>query len=126
MNYNRVVLVGRIGRDPEEWGLPLGGRAAAMNIAYTHWTGNSESGGKKTDWHRVVATGRVAEVIIEKCRKGHLVLVEGKLVKRVFQSNGRTVYVTEIAAGSVQLLEKIRKDGAAVDGEHFPDGEYPA
>ncbi|HFT0000806.1 TPA: single-stranded DNA-binding protein [Salmonella enterica] len=100
---NKVILVGRLGKDPEVRYIPNGGAVANLQVA------TSESWrDKQTEWHRVVLFGKLAEVAGEYLRKGAQVYIEGQLRTRSWDdNNGATRYITEIlvkTTGTMQML----------------------
>jgi single-strand DNA-binding protein len=105
-SVNRVTLIGHLGRDPETRYFPDGKAATNVSIATSHsWT-DKASGEKKeeTEWHRVVFTGRLAEVAGEYLKKGAQVYVEGRLKTRKWEKDGAQHYTTEIVAMNMQML----------------------
>ena len=103
---NKVILIGRLGNDPEVRYTPDGTAVANFNIATSdEWT-DKGSGERKerTEWHRVVAWRRLGEICGEYLSKGRQVYVEGKLQTRSWEKDGVTRYTTEIIASDVQFL----------------------
>jgi single-strand DNA-binding protein len=104
---NKVILVGYLGRDPEIRFLPSGSSVANVTIATSESWKDKQSGEKKerTEWHKVVFFGRLAEIAGEYLKKGSLVYVEGALRTRKWQDKeGHDRYTTEIAANSLHML----------------------
>ncbi|MFN3505278.1 MAG: single-stranded DNA-binding protein [Caldimicrobium sp.] len=107
MSVNKVILIGRLGADPEIRytldGKPVSTFRIATNEVYI-------KDGEKvtiTEWHRLVAFGRLAEICGEYLSKGSKVYVEGKLRTRKFEDKqGQTRYVTEILVQNMQILDK--------------------
>ena len=105
---NRVQLIGRVGQDPEVKTLEGGKKLATVSIA-TNDVYYKENGDKveQTEWHRVSAWGKTAEIIEKYVVKGKEIAVEGKLTHRSYDDkNGEKRYVTEIIANEVLLLSK--------------------
>ena len=103
---NKVILVGHLGRDPEVRYTADGRAVANFNIATSdEWT-DKDTGEKKqrTEWHRIVAWGRLGEICGEYLSKGRQVYVEGKIQTRSWEKDGITRYTTEIVASDVQFL----------------------
>ena len=103
---NKVILVGHLGRDPEVRYTADGRAVANFNIATSdEWT-DKDTGEKKqrTEWHRIVAWGRLGEICGEYLSKGRQVYVEGKIQTRSWEKDGITRYTTEIIASDVQFL----------------------
>lgn len=103
---NKVILVGRLGADPQLKYTPSGRANANFNVA-TNFTWKDQDGNKqdKTDWHRVVAWGKLAEVMGEWLKKGSYVYIEGKLQTRSYDdSNGVKKWITEVVANDMEML----------------------
>ncbi|EEZ9092996.1 single-stranded DNA-binding protein [Escherichia coli] len=106
---NKVILVGRLGNDPEVRYIPNGGAVANMQVATSESWRDKQTGEmrEQTEWHRVVLFGKLAEVAGEYLRKGAQVYIEGQLRTRSWEDNGITRYVTEIlvkTTGTMQML----------------------
>ncbi len=106
-SLNKVMLIGRLGKDPEVRYTQSGTPVATMNIATDESYTDRE--GKKvdqTEWHRVVVWSRQAENCAKYLRKGSLVFIEGNLQTRQWQDQqGQTRYMTEVRAQRVQFLD---------------------
>ncbi|KAB1156980.1 single-stranded DNA-binding protein [Flavobacterium luteum] len=103
---NRVQLIGNVGNDPEIKNLEGGKKLANLTIA-TNDSYKNDKGEKveQTEWHRVVAWGKTAEIIEKYVTKGKQVAVEGKLSHRSFDDkNGEKRYITEIVVSDLLLL----------------------
>jgi len=115
---NKVILVGNLGNDPEVRYLPNGGAVANMTLATSESWRDKATGEQKekTEWHRVVLFGKLAEVAGEYLRKGSQVYIEGKLTTRKWtDQSGIEKYTTEIhvnVGGTMQMLGG--KQGEAV------------
>lgn len=121
---NKVMLIGRLGRDPELRYTQSGSPVASLNIAtdesYVDRDGNKV---ERTEWHRVSVFQRQAENCANYLAKGSLVYVEGSLQTRKWQDqNGQDRYTTEIKAQRVQFLDR-RGDGPR-GGDGGPSGGY--
>ena len=121
---NKVMLIGRLGRDPELRYTQTGSPIASLNIAtdesYVDRDGNKV---ERTEWHRVSVFQRQAENCANYLAKGSLVYVEGSLQTRKWQDqNGQDRYTTEIRADRVQFLDR-RDDRPAADMP--PEGAQP-
>ncbi|MCP4413136.1 MAG: single-stranded DNA-binding protein [Gammaproteobacteria bacterium] len=115
---NKVILVGNLGQDPEVKYTPDGAAITTISIATSEsWKDrNSGETREKTEWHRVVFFGKLAEIAGEYLRKGSQVYVEGKLQTRKWQDkSGQDRYTTEVVIdsfnGVMQMLGS-RNDGA--------------
>jgi len=102
---NKVILIGHLGRDPEVRYASDGKAVANVSLATTEgWTKDGQKH-EKTEWHRVVFWGRLAEIVGEYLKKGSPVYVEGKIATRKWQDKeGKDRYVTEIQAREMQML----------------------
>jgi single-strand DNA-binding protein len=104
---NKVILVGNLGADPETRYTASGAAIANVNIATTESWRDKQTGEnqEKTEWHRVVFFGRLAEIAGEYLRKGSQVYGEGRLQTRKWQGqDGQDRYTTEIVANEMQML----------------------
>jgi single-strand DNA-binding protein len=104
---NKVILVGNLGKDPEIKYTASGGAIANLTIATSDSWNDKQTGEKveKTEWHRVVAFQRLAEIMGEYLKKGSQVYIEGKLQTRKWQDqSGQDRYTTEIVANDMQML----------------------
>lgn len=114
---NKVMIIGRLGADPEVRYAPSGNAVANFNVAtnrsYKDRDGNQQD---QTDWHRVVAWTRLAEFAKQYLHKGMRVYVEGRLQYREWQDqNGAKRNSTDIVANDIQMLDS--PGGRAESGE---------
>ncbi len=130
---NKVILVGRLGRDPEVRYTPDGTAIANFSIATSEEWKDKGTGEKKerTEWHRIVAFRRLGEICGEYLSKGRQVYIEGRLQTRDWQDkDGVKRYSTEIVASQMQMLgsrESYDNKGAAgfQRDETPPGSEFP-
>jgi single-strand DNA-binding protein len=103
---NKVILIGRLGKDPEMRYTASGTAVANFSMATNHFTKDQDGNNSDmTEWHQVVAFGRTAEVASEYLNKGKLVYVEGRLQTRSWDDqNGQKRYKTEVVCTNMQLL----------------------
>lgn len=103
---NKVILIGRLGKDPDMRYAPSGTAIANFTMATNQSTKDKDGNfTDHTDWHRVVAFGRTAEVAGEYLVKGKLVYIEGRLQTRSWEDkNGQKKYTTEVVCSNMQLL----------------------
>jgi single-strand DNA-binding protein len=104
---NKVILIGRLGSDPEVRYTPSGVAVANFNIATSEEWKDKDSGEKKerTEWHRIVAWRKLGEICGEYLSKGKQVYIEGRLQTRDWEDrDGNKRYTTEIVASDVQFL----------------------
>jgi single-strand DNA-binding protein len=115
---NKVILVGNLGKDPEVRYSPGGAAVANITLATSDTWKDKQTGAQqeRTEWHRVVFFGRLAEIAGEYLRKGRQVYVEGRLQTRKWQGqDGQDRYTTEIVANEMQMLGG--RDGATANFE---------
>lgn len=107
-SVNKVILVGNLGADPQIQTFQNGGKIANISVATTdRWTDrNTGEQREATEWHRVVFSDRLADIVAQYLRKGSQVYVEGSLRTRKWQDpqTGQDRYTTEIKAQSMQML----------------------
>lgn len=105
---NRVQLIGNVGNDPEIKTLENGKKLAHLNIATNDkYTNDKSEKVEQTEWHRVTAWGKTAEIIEKYVVKGKEVAIEGKLTHRSYDdSNGEKRYITEVVVNEILLLSK--------------------
>jgi single-strand DNA-binding protein len=121
LGVNKVILVGNLGADPEVRYSSTGTAVANFRIATSeNWT--NKEGGKetRTDWHRVVAFGKLGEICAEYLRKGKQVYVEGKLRTRSWEDKeGKKRWITEVVASNMVMLGQAQaaEQSKAMGGE---------
>ncbi len=107
MNLNKVYLIGRLTHDPEVRSTPSGQQVATIRMATTRVWNDQATRAKReaTEFHTIVAWGRLAEICSQYLKKGGLALFEGRLQTRSWddKTTGAKRYVTEIIAESMQL-----------------------
>lgn len=104
---NKVILVGRLGRDPEVVDIGNGVKKASFGLATSETYRDKQSGEKRevTDWHNVVLWRRQAEVAEQYMKKGDMVYIEGRLKSRKYtDQNGVEKYITEVLCDNFQML----------------------
>ena len=105
---NKVQLIGNVGNDPEIKNLEGGKKLANLTIA-TNDSYKNEKGEKveQTEWHRVIAWGKTAEIIEKYVTKGKEIAIEGKLTHRSYEDkNGEKRYITEVVVNELLILGK--------------------
>ena len=122
---NKVILVGTLGRDPEVKYGSNGNAIVNLSLATSETWKDKNSGEKqeKTEWHRVVIFGKLAEIAAEYLKKGSQAYFEGKLQTRKWQDkDGQDRYTTEIVAHQMQMLGgKGMKTSADDDKQSAPE-----
>jgi single-strand DNA-binding protein len=103
---NKVILVGRLGKDPEVRNLDNGATVANFTIATSESYKDRTTGEKKeiTEWHNIVLWRGLAEIAQKYLHKGDMVYVEGKLRTRSWEKDGVTRYTTEVVADNMTML----------------------
>jgi single-strand DNA-binding protein len=113
---NKVILVGRLGSDPELKYTSNSQAVAKFSVATSEQWKNKQTGDmqEKTEWHRVVVWGKMAEICGQHLAKGRQVYIEGKLATRSWedQASGQKKYSTEVIANTVQFLGAAGEKGA--------------
>ncbi len=111
-SVNKVILVGRLGKDPE-LKYTQGGDAIANFSLATDETWKDQSGEKqqRTEWHNIVAWRKLAEVCGQYLKKGQQVYVEGKLQTRKWEKDEVTHYKTEVVISGMTMLGKKEDNG---------------
>lgn len=108
---NKVILIGNLGADPDTRTMPSGDTVANISIATSESWKNKNTGEmqERTEWHRVVFFGKLADVVKQYLHKGSKIYVEGKLRTRKWQGqDGQDRYTTEVVvdvAGTMQMLD---------------------
>lgn len=118
---NRVILIGRLTRDPELRYTPSGVAVAQFTLAVDR-PFSRDGGEREADFIPIVTWQKLAETCANYLRKGRLTAVEGRIQVRNYEnSEGRRVYVTEVVADNVRFLESPNREG----GGQSMQGEYP-
>ncbi len=130
---NKAILVGRLGADPEVRYTPDGSMVTNFRIATDEqWKDKSGEKVQKTEWHRIVTFGKLAEICGKYLVKGKLVFVEGRIQTRVWEDKeGNKRSTTEIIASNMQMLDSKGQRGPDASLEEPPlrhpgaDGPLP-
>ena len=106
MSVNKVILIGRLGKDPETRYMTSGEAVTNATLATSeNWKDKSGEKQERTEWHNLVFYRRLAEVAGEYLRKGSQVYIEGKIQTRKWQDKeGKDKYTTEIIVNEMQML----------------------
>lgn len=104
---NKVILIGNLGQDPDVRYMPNGGAVVNCSLATSNSWRNRETGEmhEKTEWHRLVMFGRLAEVAGEYLRKGSKTYIEGRLQTKQWEREGQKHYTTEVVVEEMQMLD---------------------
>ncbi len=119
---NKVILVGRLGKDPEVRHLENGATVANFSLATSETYKDRQTGERReqTEWHNVVLWRGLAEVAEKYVKKGDMIYVEGKLRTRSWEKDGVTRYTTEVVGDNMTMLGG-RSDGSS-QGQQ--EGDY--
>ena len=123
-SLNKVILIGNLGQDPEARFTPQGTAVTSLSVA-TNESWKDQSGEKqdRTEWHRVVMYGRMAETASEYMKKGQMVYVEGRLHTREWEDQNQIKRrTTEIRCDNFTMLGKR---GDATGSDQKPAGDSP-
>jgi single-strand DNA-binding protein len=125
-SINKALLIGNLGQDPELKYMPTGDAVCNFTIATTEsWKDRDGNQKERTEWHRIVAYRRLAEICGEYLKKGKLVYIEGKIQTRSWEDkDGVKKYVTEIVADQMKMLG--RRDEASSESFSPPQKSEPA
>jgi len=129
---NKVILIGNLGSDPQVRYTPQGTAVANFNIATTERF-NNKAGEReeRTEWHRIVAWGKLAEICQQYLKKGKQVYIEGRLQTRQWEDQqGQKRQSTEIVAQNMQMLGRAGEGGmaggASGGASDFASQDFPA
>jgi len=105
MSVNKVILIGRLGKDPETRYMPSGEAVTNATLATSeNWKDKSGVKQEKTEWHNLVFYRRLAEIAGEYLKKGSMIYVEGRLQTRKWEKDGVARYSTEIIVNEMTML----------------------
>lgn len=125
-SVNKVQIIGTLGRDPEMKYLPNGNAVISVSVA-TDESYNDKSTGQKierTEWHRLVAFGKLAEIIGQYLKKGSKAYFEGKLRTQQWEKDGVKRYTTEIVINDMMMLDGRQDSG--MSGGYSPQPQQAA
>jgi single-strand DNA-binding protein len=117
---NKVMLIGRLGRDPDTRFTSGGTTVTSFSVATTEKIKDEE----QTEWHNVVTFGKLAEIVSEYCQKGQLVYVEGRINTQVVDKDGEKKYYTKVIANTVSFLSGGK--GKSEDDAQPESGSAPS
>ncbi len=127
MSVNKVIIVGRLGQDPELKYTPSGAGVCNFSVATTEsWADKSGQKQERTEWHRIVVWGKLAELCNQYLSKGRQAYIEGRLQTRSWEGkDGQKRYTTEINAATVQFLGGNANTGASTNREASAGAAQP-
>lgn len=115
---NKVIIIGRLGQDPEQKTLGNGNIVTTMSLATSEvWFDKDKKKQEKTEWHRCVAWNKTAELIGQYLKKGQQTYIEGSLQTRTYDDkDGKKCYTTEINVKNVTFLSSGNSQGGQPPG----------
>jgi len=125
---NKVIIIGRLGQDPEVKYLPSGGAVTNVSVATSEKWKDKATGQpqEKTEWHRLVFFNRLGEIAGEYLKKGSNIYIEGRLQTRKWQAqDGSDRYTTEIVVDKMDMLGG-KSEWPSQQGENSAAGSYGA
>lgn len=116
--WNEAIICGRVGRDPEIRNLQNGGQVTTLSVATSEkWKDKSGEQKEKTEWHRVVLFGKLAEIAGDYAKKGSLVMIRGAIQTRKWKDqDGNDRWSTEIVVSGFDARFRVLSDGAGNGG----------
>ncbi len=124
MAINKVILLGRVGKDPEIQQFD-GGNKASFSVATTERGFTTRDGKEipeKTEWHNIVCWKGLSTIVERFVKKGDLIYLEGKITTRSWDSDNGKKYITEIVADNIELLGNKTESKVAEDMEQESGG----
>lgn len=132
---NKVIIVGNLGADPDAKSMPSGNMVANFSVATSESWNDKDTGERqeKTEWHRVVFFGRLAEIADQYLKKGSQVYIEGKLQTRKWEDReGNERWTTEIVGSQLEMLGDRMSSGSnqsnnmnqSTSKSNFSDDEF--
>ncbi len=125
-SINKVILIGRVGKDPETSFMPNGNsQITKFSLATSeYYTKNGEKQ-ESTEWHNIVMWNKLSEIYKETIKKGIMLYVEGKIKTNKWQDkDGNNRYKTEIWANQVRILQKIENNGGGYNNSYGNNNSY--
>jgi len=119
MSVNKVILVGRLGAEPESRAFPNGGSICNLRIATSESWKDRQTGERqeRTEWHRVVLRNKLGEIAQQYLHKGSQVYIEGRIQTRKWQNQqGQDQYTTEIVGNEMTMLDSRGAGGGGNQG----------
>lgn len=117
---NKVILVGRVGSDPEVRQASEGVSVATITLATNEsYTNKQNERVESVEWHRLIFWRGLAKVVEAYVRKGGLLYIEGKISNRSYEKNGETRYTSEIVVSEMKMLDS-KKEGSTAQQSQRP------
>lgn len=124
-SFNRVILIGHVGKDPEVRFTQSGEAVASLSLATSEkWTGKDGQKQERTEWHRLEVWGKTAQVVRDYVKKGDPLCVEGSIrYEEWVDKDGQKRNTTKIRVNNVQLLGSRRDGGGRQSGPRDDQGQ---
>lgn len=123
---NKVIIIGRVGKDPETKYTASGNAVSTFSMAVTEtWKDSNGEKKEKTEWFTIIAWRKLGEIVGEYVKKGMLVYVEGKLATQKWEKDGQKHERTEIVAAVMKMLTQA-KDSNSQSGSNKQQHPQPA
>ncbi|MCL4119870.1 UNVERIFIED_CONTAM: hypothetical protein GTU68_020501 [Idotea baltica] len=129
MSVNKVILVGRLGAEPESRAFPNGGSICNLSLATSESWKDKQTGERKekTEWHRIVLRNRLGEVAQQYLHKGSQIYIEGRIQTRKWQDqSGQDRYSTEIIGDGMTMLDTRNSNGGGSASYDQPAAQKPS
>lgn len=125
-SVNKVTLIGTLGRDPEARALANGAMVVSISLATDESYNDKNTGQKveRTEWHRITAFGKLAEICSQYLKKGSKVYFDGKLRTNEYEKDGIKRYSTEIVANDMVMLDR-KPEGQQNQGQPYYPNQQP-
>lgn len=121
MSVNKAMILGFLGKDPETTFSKTGTAMTKFSVATSeNWLDKNGQKQERTEWHRIVVWGKLAELCGEYLAKGRQVYVEGKINTECYEKDGKKAYSTQIIADRVEFLTKSGNDGKSTKSDIEP------
>lgn len=123
-SLNRVQLIGRLGKDPEQRFIPSGKKVTSFSLAVSHrWRSGEGENKEATDWFNIEAWGKLGDICHQYLHKGRLVYIEGRLHTDRYEQQGEVRYFTRVVAREMQMLDPRPDEPEPVATEEEPPVE---
>ena len=118
---NKAIIIGNLGKDPDIRNLPGGSTVANFSVATSEQWKDKQTGEKKekTEWHNIVAFGKLADICGEYLKKGQQIYLEGRIQTESYEKDGIMRYSTKIIASQMQMLGGRNSSSASVDSTNI-------
>lgn len=126
-SLNQVNLIGYVGDEPKVVPTSSQRKMVALSVGTTekgYTTKDGQTVPDKTEWHSVVAFGKLAEIIEKYIHKGSQIFIQGKLSTRCYEKDGQKKYTTDIIADNMQMLDRKTSDGSSMQSQPQTQSQY--